>query len=195
MKPFTSVTSDIVPLPWQDIDTDMIIPAQYLTQVSTSGYGQHLFARFKADPDFVLNQACYQHARLLVAGANFGCGSSREHAVWALLEAGFQVVIAPSFSDIFFNNAAKNGLLLVRMDQNVVDQWVEKAKSRHVRLTVDLKHQMLEDQDGQRYWFEYDAFRKYCLLNGLDDMDYLLSKKDVIDKQETIIAETRFDVC
>ena len=122
MQAFTQITSSVIPLPLKDVDTDMIIPAQYLTLTSKSGYGDHLFSRLREqDQDFVFNQACYQDAEILLSGENFGCGSSREHAVWALLQHGIKVVIAESFSDIFFNNSAKNGLLLVALAKSAID--------------------------------------------------------------------------
>ncbi len=175
MEKFKTVTSKVVPLPLSDVDTDLIIPAQYLTSISRNGYGENLFRRLKdTDPQFPLNQERYQGAEILVADSNFGCGSSREHAVWAITGAGFKVVIAKSFADIFWNNAAKNGLLLVTLAEGV-DEILDGARQGDYELTVDLEEQSVVLPDGKKYQFEYQSFRRHCLLNGLDDIDYILS--------------------
>ncbi len=173
MEQFKTFTSQAVPLPLKDVDTDMIIPAQHLTRTTKTGYGQFLFARLRAmHEEFPLNQARYQAARILLSESNFGCGSSREHAVWAIQQAGFKAVIAFSFSDIFFNNASKNGLLLIQLPEAVVRQWLQQ---QHVTLTVNLVEQMVTSDCGVTHHFAYDPFRKHCLLSGLDDLDYLLA--------------------
>ena len=173
MEKFTAFTSHTVPLPIKDVDTDMIIPAQHLTRTEKTGYGQFLFEHLRAmDPDFPLNQPQYQDAQILLSESNFGCGSSREHAVWAIQQGGFKAVIAMSFSDIFFNNAAKNGLLLIQLPKPVIRQWLQQDT---VHLTVNLAEQTVIEQDGTQHAFDYDPFRKHCLLEGLDDLDYLLA--------------------
>jgi 3-isopropylmalate/(R)-2-methylmalate dehydratase small subunit len=183
MQTFTKITSSVIPLALKDVDTDMIIPAQYLTQINKQGYGQYLFQRLREqDPNFVFNQPQYKQAQILLAEANFGCGSSREHAVWALLQAGIQVVIAESFSDIFFNNAAKNGLLLVSVDALLTKQWFSQAQTKDLYLTVDLATQQIQEVAGKSYHFDYDPFRKDCLLQGYDDLDYLLAAMADIDQ-------------
>lgn len=192
MEKFSPVTSRVVPLPIKDVDTDMIIPAQFLTSISREGYGKNLFRRLKdSDPSFPMNEKRYEGARILVADSNFGCGSSREHAVWALLGAGFRVVIAKSFADIFFNNSAKSGLLLVSLPGPVVDRMLDEAQGS-LELTVDLQQQTVSFGNGEKLHFSYDPFRKHCLLNGLDDIDYIASHAAEIaafrEKQES----TRF---
>ncbi|WP_119342769.1 3-isopropylmalate dehydratase small subunit [Facilibium subflavum] len=180
MKPFKTITAKAIPMWVGDIDTDMIIPAQFLTQTTTNGYGENLFKRLKeADPEFVFNQLCFKDARILLAGSNFGCGSSREHAVWALQQAGIDVIIAPSFSDIFFNNAAKNGLLLIELPADITQTLCEHARQGMLDLTVDLENNTVTDS-RQAYLFDYDPFRRECLLKGQDDMAYLLAHKDKI---------------
>ena len=183
MTPFTTLTSIAIPLPIKDVDTDMIIPAQYLTQIGKAGYGQHVFARLKeSDADFVFNQSRFANARILLSRSNFGCGSSREHAVWALQQAGIAVIIAPSFSDIFAANAAKNGLLLICLPEAVVEDWINKAQQHDITLTVDLEAQQVTcHNNGARHHFDYDAFRRSCLLQGQDDLDYLLDHQAEID--------------
>jgi 3-isopropylmalate/(R)-2-methylmalate dehydratase large subunit len=177
MIPFHFTTSKITPIAIKDIDTDMIIPAQYLTQTGTTGFGQYLFERLrKTIPDFPLNQAKHQANTILVARDNFGCGSSREHAVWSLLQYGFRVIIAPSFSDIFSNNAPKNGLVLVKLDPEIVEELL----TFEGEVTVNLEEQTV-DFGGKKHEFYFDQFRKDCILNGYDDMDYLLSYSAQID--------------
>ncbi len=177
MKAFSAVTSKVTPLPLKDVDTDMIIPAQHLTSISREGFGDHLFSRLRAsDPDFVLNDKRFKGSQILVGDSNFGCGSSREHAVWALTGAGFRVVVAKSFADIFSSNSGKNGLLLISLPAAVVDSLLSTAAREDLVLTVDLPNQTITMPDFETIRFEYDPFLKYCLLNGLDDLEYLTSQ-------------------
>lgn len=177
MEKVTTIKSQVVPVPMTDVDTDLIIPAQYLTSISRGGYGENVFRRLRDnDPKFSFNNPKYKQAQILVADDNFGCGSSREHAVWAIKEAGIRAVISKSFADIFYNNSAKNGLLLVKLPASVVDQMLrESAESETYIATVDLEHQYVATPDGKQHSFEFDSFRKYCLLNGLDDIEYIRS--------------------
>ncbi|MBZ0187906.1 MAG: 3-isopropylmalate dehydratase small subunit [Candidatus Obscuribacterales bacterium] len=182
MEKFVSVTSKTIAVPANDIDTDQIIPAQFLTSIDRDGYGENLFARLKQnDPDFPFNQKQYQGATILITGSNFGCGSSREHAVWALTDAGIKVVIAASFADIFYNNSAKNGLLLVVLPEAAISELI---KDRDNQVTVDLEGQTVETAGGAVHHFDYDPFRKHCLLNGLDDIDYILTYKNETEKHK-----------
>jgi len=175
MTPFKQHTGVVVPLDRSDVDTDQIIPARYLKRIERTGYGQFLFAgkRYRddgtPDPDFVLNRPEYREGTVLVAGRNFGCGSSREHAPWALQEYGFRVVIAPSFGDIFANNAAQIGLLTITLPEERVRQILDTAAAREgYQLSVDLESQTVTDGFGRRDGFEIDGFKKHCLLHGLD---------------------------
>lgn len=180
MQQFNTLASRVIPLPMKDVDTDMIIPAQHLTQTSREGYGKFLFEHLKnADAAFVLNQVDYQDAKILLTRSNFGCGSSREHAVWALQQAGIAVIIAESFSDIFFNNAAKNGLLLISLPPQVIDRLLKRTEQQPLVLEVNLAQQTIRGESIEQH-FAYDAFRKDCLLNGYDDMDYLLKTLEAI---------------
>ena len=183
MDKFTSLTGIAAPLPMINVDTDKIIPAKWLKTIKRTGLGPALFEaiRYKKDgsedPDFVLNKEPYRKAEILVTGENFGCGSSREHAVWALHGFGIRCVIAPDFADIFYSNAAKNGILLVKLAQAEVDKLMEDAeKGENARLTVDLERQVVVRPDGEEIPFDIDAFRKHCLLNGLDDVALTLEK-------------------
>ena len=186
MQAFRSVKSKVIPLPIKDVDTDMIIPAQFLTSISRDGYGQNLFVRLKEkDPQFPFNLEKYKGAEVLVADNNFGCGSSREHAVWALQGAGIKVVIAKSFADIFAGNSAKGGLLLVTLPEAVVDRLLLEGRSGDYVVEVDLENNVVRTPDGTEQKFEYDPFRRHCLLNGLDDIDYILSFKDEISEFKT----------
>ena len=186
-EPFSSVTSAAVPLPRNDIDTDQVIPARFLKTVNREGLADQLFFdwRYLADgspnPDFVLNRPEMAGRQILVAGDNFGCGSSREHAPWALLQFGFRAVIAPSFADIFFNNCTKNGLVPAVLPQMVVDRLFDEVAA-HIgyRLTVDLPRQRVVEPDGTEHPFEVAPFRKHCLLNGFDDIELTLRHKDKI---------------
>ena len=184
MNAFKTLKSNALPLWLSDIDTDMIIPAEFLTQTTKDGYGKSLFCRLKEkDSNFVFNKEEYKDAKILIAGDNFGCGSSREHAVWALIQAGIKVIIAPSFSDIFFNNSAKNGLLLISLEKNTVKSLCDLAENSNYEFSVDLENQKVKTK-SEEYSFDYDPFRKECLLKGLDDMTYLLSLKDKIKQFE-----------
>ncbi len=191
MEPFTRVTSQVAPLDRVNVDTDQIIPKQFLKRIERTGYGQFLFYdwRFREDgspnPDFELNDPRYAGAKILVAGRNFGCGSSREHAPWALLDYGFRAIIAPSFADIFYNNCFKNGLLPVVLPEEAVREMLAKAKARpSYTATVDLERLVVEDEDGRSWTFEVDEFRRYCLLNGLDDIALTLRHEDKIAAYE-----------
>ena len=177
MDRFTSLTGIAAPLPQSDVDTDMIIPARYLKTIERSGLGKAVFYahRFTPEgaerPDFVLNKPAWRRAQILVAGANFGCGSSREHAPWALLDFGIRCIIAPSFGDIFYSNCFKNGILPIVLPREVCDQLMDDARNgANARLTVDLEAQTITRPDGSAVKFEIDPFRKHCLLNGLDDI-------------------------
>ena len=184
MRKFETLTGVAAPLPIDNIDTDMIIPKQYLKTIERTGLGKGLFAemRFREDgsenPDFVLNQGPYRQAKIIVAGDNFGCGSSREHAPWALLDFGIRCVIAPSFADIFYNNCFKNGILPIKLPKEVCDELMEDAKKgANAVMTIDLENQTISRPDGEKVQFEVDAFRKNCLINGLDDIG-LTEKQD-----------------
>lgn len=185
MQQFTTLTSPIIPLNLDNVDTDMIIPAQHLKSVSKEGFGQHVFSALRSMyPDFILNQPAYNTGKILVSKANFGCGSSREHAVWAIQQYGIQAVVCSSFSDIFFNNAAKNGLLLIKLPEATVEKWINAALAdSSLDMTIDLAAQTIHFI-GESQSFDYDIFRKHCLLNGLDDLDYLLSQEKEITAYE-----------
>jgi 3-isopropylmalate/(R)-2-methylmalate dehydratase small subunit len=191
METFTTLTGVAAPMPLVNIDTDMIIPKQYLKTIKRTGLGVHLFdeMRYTGDgeenPDFVLNQPAYRDAKVLVAGDNFGCGSSREHAPWALLDFGIRCVISTSFADIFYNNCFKNGILPVVLPQGAVDHLMEDAtKGSNARITVDLEAQTVTASDGRSFAFDIDPFKKHCLINGLDDIGLTLEKVDAIDAFE-----------
>ncbi|MDH3240535.1 MAG: 3-isopropylmalate dehydratase small subunit [Alphaproteobacteria bacterium] len=187
MDKFDRLTGIAAPLPMINVDTDKIIPAKWLKTIKRTGLGPALFEAIRyrkdgsEDPDFVLNKEPYRKAEILVTGENFGCGSSREHAVWALHGFGIRCVIAPDFADIFYSNAFKNGILLVKLPQAEVDKLMEDAeKGENARLTVDLERQVVIRPDGEEIPFDIDAFRKHCLLNGLDDIALTLEKdKDI----------------
>ena len=198
MDKFTTLTGIAAPMPLVNIDTDMIIPKQFLKTIQRSGLGKNLFdeMRYTQDgqeiPDFVLNQPAYRKAQILVAGDNFGCGSSREHAPWALLDFGIRCVISTSFADIFFNNCFKNGILPIVLPQEQVDVLMADAKKgANARVTVDLEAQTVTTSDGQSFHFEVDPFRKHCLLNGLDDIGLTLEKAAAIDSFEAKAATLR----
>ena len=193
MEPFKSVQGLAAPLPLKDVDTDMIIPAQHLTSISRDGFGVHAFERLRQTvPSLFINQERYAGTQVLIAGDNFGCGSSREHAVWALLGAGIRVVIAPSFADIFASNSSKNGLLLVTLDAVTVNELLAESAERQLELVVDLKAQRVRTVDGREWAFPYEPFRKYCLLHGLDDMDYLRSKLPEIKERKRALEREYF---
>ena len=183
MEPFCTLTGIAAPLDMINVDTDMIIPKQYLKAIKRTGFGKNLFdeMRYEADgtekPDFVLNQSIYRNAEILIAGENFGCGSSREHAPWALLDFGIRCVIAPSFADIFYNNSFKNGILLIKLSHEVVDGLMAQADRRaNARFTVDLEACEISVPDGTMVPFEIDPHRRRCLLEGLDDIGLTLEK-------------------
>jgi 3-isopropylmalate/(R)-2-methylmalate dehydratase small subunit len=191
MQKFTTLTGVAAPLPLINIDTDMIIPKQFLKTIKRTGLGKNLFdeMRYTKDgaeiPDFVLNQPAYRQAQILVTGANFGCGSSREHAPWALADFGIRCVIAASYADIFYNNSFKNGILPIILPQEQVDILMEDAKKgANAVLTVDLESQTISRPDGQKIAFDVEPFRKHCLLNGLDDIGLTLQKQASIDSFE-----------
>jgi 3-isopropylmalate/(R)-2-methylmalate dehydratase small subunit len=191
MEKFTTLTGVAAPLPMINVDTDMIIPKQFLKTIKRTGLGKHLFEemRFTPEgeerPDFVLNQPAYRKASILVTGDNFGCGSSREHAPWALLDFGIRCVIAPSFADIFFNNCFKNGILPIRLPQQQVDLLMDDARrGANAILTIDLEKQVITGPDGGSISFEVEPFRRHCLLNGLDDIGLTLQNAAAIDSFE-----------
>ena len=198
MQKFTTLTGIAAPMPLVNIDTDMIIPKQFLKTIQRSGLGKNLFdeMRYTQDgqeiPDFVLNQPACRNAEILIAVDNFGCGSSREHAPWALLDFGIRCVISTSFADIFYNNCFKNGILPIVMPQDVVDVLMADAKrGANARMTVDLVAQTVTTSDGQSFGFDVDSHRKHCLLNGLDDIGLTLEKASAIDRFESQAASLR----
>ena len=198
MDKFVKLTGVAAPLPVVNIDTDMIIPKDYLKTIKRTGLGTGLFAeaRYNEDgtpnPDFVLNKPAYQNATILVAGDNFGCGSSREHAPWALLDFGIRCVISTSFADIFYNNCFKNGILPIVVNPEDLDKLMDDAgRGSNAVLTVDLEAQEITGPDGGRIGFEIDAFRRHCLLNGLDDIGLTLEKATSIDSFEKNTASSR----
>jgi 3-isopropylmalate/(R)-2-methylmalate dehydratase small subunit len=191
MDKFTSLRGVAAPLPMINVDTDAIIPKQFLKTLTRVGLGKHLFEEMRhnedgsENPDFVLNKEPYRKASILVAGENFGCGSSREHAPWSLLDFGIRCVIAPSYADIFFNNCFKNGILPIVLPQEQVDKLMEDAeKGANAIVTVDLAKQEITRPDGEVITFEVDPFRKHCLLNGLDDVGLTLEKVETVDAYE-----------
>src|SRR3984957_9889768 len=198
MDKFTVLEGVAAPLPMINIDTDKVIPKQYLKTIKRTGLGKGLFAemRYNSDgsdnPDFVLNQPAYRKAKILVAGDNFGCGSSREHAPWALLDFGIRCVISTSFADIFFNNCFKNGILPVKVSKEDLGKLMDDAeRGANATITVDLASQEIHGPDGGTVKFEVDAFRKHCLLNGLDDIGLTLEKHDSIARYEEQAALAR----
>ena len=175
MKLMTKIQGKTIPLARNDVDTDLIIPAQYLTGVTKAGYGENLFKRLREnDPEFVFNQAQYKDANILITQNNFGCGSSREHAVWALQEAGIEAVVAISFADIFFNNSAKNGLMLITLPETVINKMIANSNGDY-QVSIDIEQQRVESSVNEAFEFSMDPFRKHCFMNGLDDLDYLLN--------------------
>ena len=191
MEPFRTLTALAAPLDRTNVDTDQIIPKQFLKRIERTGYGEFLFfdwrrtANGDPNPEFELNDPRYKGAKILIAGKNFGCGSSREHAAWALSDFGFRAVIAPTFADIFFSNAGKNGIVLVRLSEEQVDQLLKNAKTiPGYQLTVSLEDQTVTDGRGFSASFEVDAFRRYCLLEGLDDIGLTLRHADALDAYE-----------
>ena len=191
MQAFTTLTGVAAPMPLANVDTDKIIPARFLKTIKRTGLGVHLFDTLRYDgsgaerPDFVLNRAAYRGAEILIAHENFGCGSSREHAPWALLDFGIRCVIAPSFADIFHTNCFKNGILPVRLPRDVCDRLMEDAElGGNARLTVDLARQVVVRPNGEEIAFPIDAFRKHLLLHGLDDIGQTMQRADAIDAFE-----------
>jgi 3-isopropylmalate/(R)-2-methylmalate dehydratase small subunit len=198
MQKFTVLTGVAAPMRTINVDTDMIIPKQYLKTIKRTGLGAGLFSemRFKDDgsenPDFVLNKPAYRHAQILVAGDNFGCGSSREHAPWALLDFGIRCVISTSFADIFYNNCFKNGVLPIKVTPEELEKLFEDAdRGSNATLTVDLEAQEIRGPDGGTIKFDLDPFRKHCLLNGLDDIGLTMVKAKAIDDFETTAGAAR----
>ena len=198
MDKFEKLTGVAAPMPLINVDTDMIIPKQFLKTIKRSGLGKNLFDEMRFDddgneiPDFVLNKPQYRNAEILVAGDNFGCGSSREHAPWAIKDFGIRCVIAPSFADIFYNNCFKNGILPIALPQEQVDLLMKDAeKGSNARMTVDLEAQTVTTSDGEVVSFEIDPFKKHCLLEGLDDIALTLEKATAIDTFEESAATSR----
>jgi len=198
MDKFTKITGVAAPMPLINIDTDMIIPKLFLKTIKRSGLGVNLFDEMRYDdegnekPDFVLNKPAYRNTEILVAGDNFGCGSSREHAPWAIKDFGIRCVISTSFADIFFNNCFKNGILPIVMPQEVVDVLMADAeKGENARMSVDLEAQTVTTSDGEIFAFEVDSFKKHCLLEGLDDIGQTLNKVAAIDSYEARTATER----
>ena len=200
MEKFIKVTGIVAPMDRPNVDTDAIIPKQFLKSIKRSGFGPNAFDDWRyldpgapdienstrrINPDFVLNQSPYDKAVILIARENFGCGSSREHAVWALEDFGFRSVIAPSFADIFYNNSFKNGMLPIALDAEIVEDLFNKIASQSgYEITVDLQKQIVITEEGEQYPFEVDAFRKHCLLNGLDDISLTLQHESEIKAYE-----------
>lgn len=198
MEKFTTFTGVAAPLPLINVDTDMIIPKQFLKTIKRSGLGVNLFDEMRYDTDgneiedFVLNKPAYRNAEILVAGDNFGCGSSREHAPWAIKDFGIRCVIAPSYADIFYNNCFKNGILPITLPQEAVDVLMKDAeKGENARMTIDLEAQTVTSSDGDVFSFEIDPFRKHCLMEGLDDIGLTMEKASAIDAYEAQVSNAR----
>ena len=197
MDRFTHHSGNAIPLLRSNIDTDQIIPKQFLKRIERSGYGEFLFYDWRFDSSgkeidgFVLNDDQYKNASILIAGANFGCGSSREHAPWSLLDYGIRAVIAPSFADIFYNNSLKNGLLPVVLTEAEVNELARRSAGPPYELTIDLENQSVTDLAGFSAEFQIDPFKKYCLLNALDDIGLTLELNDKIAAFESAISKTR----
>ncbi|PLX35136.1 MAG: 3-isopropylmalate dehydratase small subunit [Hyphomicrobiales bacterium] len=198
MEKFKTLTATAAPMPLVNIDTDMIISKQFLKTIKRTGLGKHLFSdmRYNEDgseiEDFVLNKPAYRNARILVAGDNFGCGSSREHAPWALLDFGFKVIIAPDFADIFYNNCFKNGILPIKLPAEDVERLMDDAqRGANATVTVNLETQEISGPDGGVIKFEIDPFRRTCLLEGLDDIGLTLNKKAAIETYEARLENDR----
>ena len=194
MKKFSTLTSIAAPLPMMNVDTDMIIPKQFLKTIKRSGLGKTLFHELRYDlqgnikNDFVLNWDPYKSSKILITGENFGCGSSREHAPWSLLDFGFSCIIAPSFADIFFNNCFKNGILPIKLNQKNIDSLIKESENKK-KLTVNLAKQTICNEKEEVIYFEIDSFRKKCLIEGLDDIGLTLNKIDKIDNYEEEIQK------
>jgi 3-isopropylmalate/(R)-2-methylmalate dehydratase small subunit len=201
MEAIHTLTSTAAPLPLPNIDTDQIIPKQFLKRIEKTGYGEFLFYDWrriqehpgvpasevgKPDPNFVLNRAEYKDAKILIAEKNFGCGSSREHAAWAIHQFGFRAVIAPTFADIFFSNAGKNGLILVKLSEEDTETLLKRSTANPAhKITINVEEQMVTDDQGFKAHFDMDPFRKYCLVNGLDDIGLTLRYEKDLDAFET----------
>ena len=196
MEPINILTSKAAPLPFPNIDTDQIIPKQFLKRIERTGYGDFLFYDWRRiqegpnagqpNPDFVLNKPEHKGAEILITERNFGCGSSREHAAWAINQYGFRAVIAPTFADIFFSNAGKNGIVLARLTEEEVQQLLSRCtKDPEHKITINLEAQTVTDAEGFHAHFDIDPFRKYCLLNGLDDIGLTLRHEAALDKFES----------
>jgi 3-isopropylmalate/(R)-2-methylmalate dehydratase small subunit len=195
MRPINTLTSIAAPLPLPNIDTDQIIPKQFLKRIERTGYEDFLFYDWRytfdaaghttPNPDFVLNKPEYKGAEILLAEKNFGCGSSREHAAWAINQFGFRAVIAPSFADIFFSNAGKNGIILARLTESEVETLIQRSTTNPAhKITINLEQQTVTDDAGFHATFDIDPFRKHCLLNGLDDIGLTLLHEDKLDSYE-----------
>jgi 3-isopropylmalate/(R)-2-methylmalate dehydratase small subunit len=191
MEPFKKVTSVVTPLNRPNIDTDAIIPTEFLKRIERTGFGQYLFYEWRFDeqekqkPDFVLNKPAYAGSTILLTGSNFGCGSSREHAPWALSDYGFKVIIASAFADIFFNNCFKNGILPIKISEDIVQQLFQKINEHEsYQITVDLEKQTIIGTQGFQVPFDVDPYRKECLLKGLDDIGITLEKEEKIKQYE-----------
>ncbi len=198
MDKFENLSGIAAPMPLVNIDTDMIIPKQFLKTIKRSGLGVNLFAEMRylddgsENPDFVLNKPAYRDAQILVAGDNFGCGSSREHAPWAIKDFGIRCVISTGFADIFYNNCFKNGILPIVLPQEQVDALMHDAeKGANARIEVDLENQTVSTTEGESFHFEVDPFRKHCLLEGLDDIGLTLEKASAIDSFESQASQAR----
>ena len=194
MDKFITLSGIAAPLPMINVDTDMIIPKQFLKTIKRSGLGKNLFYELRYDlqgnikNDFVLNWDPYKSAKILITGENFGCGSSREHAPWSLLDFGFRSIIAPSFADIFYNNCFKNGILPIRLDQSDVDHLMKEAENKKT-LTISLEEESIVDESGKSINFKIEAFKKKCLIEGLDDIGLTLKKSEAINIYEERIQE------
>mgnify|MGYP001289221294 CR=1 FL=1 len=190
MEAIRKHTGLVYPLNRANIDTDQIIPKQFLKRIERTGFGQFVFYHWRFDddgnprPDFSLNDKKYENASILITGENFGCGSSREHAPWALLDYGFKVIIAPTFADIFYNNSLKNGILLIKMDKEQVNQWMREAEASELYLSIDLEKQTITDENKTEYKFDIPEYHKNKLLNGWDDISLTLQYQDKIAAYE-----------
>ena len=200
MEPFTIHTGIVAPLDRANVDTDAIVPKQFLKKIERTGFGKHLFHEWryqdyegtKENPEFSLNQKKYRGASVLLTRDNFGCGSSREHAPWALADYGFRVIIAPSFADIFYNNSIKNGMLLAPLKSHEVDElFKEVYKNPGMELTADLEKQIVSSSNGKEYSFDIDSFNRYCLMNGLDQIGWTLQYEKNIDEYEQRLAKEK----
>ncbi len=196
MDKFIKITGIAAPLPMINVDTDMIIPKQFLKTIKRSGLGKNLFHELRYDlngnlkNDFVLNWEYYNKSIILVTGENFGCGSSREHAPWSLLDFGFRCIVAPSFADIFYNNCFKNGILPIKLGRKETNYFLKQAEHKKL-LSIDLEKQEISAKDGKKFIFNIDKFRKKCLLEGLDDIALTLKKSSKIDKYEDSLNESK----